>query len=126
MVRQLIADRTASFSRQGAVVKSWRHWRGRRHGPFYRLAFRDDTGRQRSIYLGADEGLAAAVRQTLAELQAPMRQHRWLEEVRRKIRRELRACRAAMNVELQAMGLFCKGAEIRGWRNARLDHGILG
>jgi len=30
-----------------------------------------------------------------------------------------------MEVELQALGLRTKGAEIRGWRSARLDHGVL-
>jgi len=48
---ELIASQPALFQRQGSVVAGWRNYRGRRLGPYHRLAYRH-RGRQCSIYLG--------------------------------------------------------------------------
>src|SRR5687767_8258893 len=40
-VKDLIADRPEVFARQAAVVPTWRVAKGRRHGPYYSLRFRD-------------------------------------------------------------------------------------
>jgi len=119
--RQFIDQHSTLFEHQGSVVESWRWRRGRRRGPYYRLAYHDELGRQRSVYLGADAGLASAVRQALVELHAPQRERHWIKELRRDLRRGLRHARVAMDVELQALGLYCKGAEIRGWRTSQLS-----
>ena len=48
---RLLTRRPTRFARQGPGAATWRTSRGRRLGPYYRLAWRD-RGRQRSIYLG--------------------------------------------------------------------------
>ncbi|MFH1269080.1 MAG: hypothetical protein ABIK89_25415 [Planctomycetota bacterium] len=63
------------FAVGGTVVSTWRTYRGRRLGPYFRLAYRKG-GRQWSIYLGRSEGLARRVRDLLARLQHPRRWRR--------------------------------------------------
>ena len=59
----LLREAPTRFACQGTVTTSWRTYRGRRLGPYYRLAWREN-GRQRSIYLGRqgrlEPGMSAA------------------------------------------------------------------
>ena len=50
-VCELVRAQLGVFSRQGAIVATWREHQGRKLGPYYRLAWREE-GRQRSRYLG--------------------------------------------------------------------------
>ena len=68
----LIAARPGVFARQGAVVATWRPYRGRRLGPYWRLAYRDG-GRQRSVHLGRNGPGVERVRQAFARVQRPLR-----------------------------------------------------
>jgi hypothetical protein len=106
--------------RQGAVVRT----RRRRNqdaaaGPYFAVAYRDDEGRQRSVYLGPESDLVAEVRELLAEYRRPLREQRDLARVRAALRRALRAERAQLDRQLAKVGLARKGAEIRGWRSTR-------
>ena len=113
----LIASNAALFARQGAVVASWRDYRGRKLGPYYRLAYRED-GRQRSVYLGCCARLVERVRQALAAVQAPLRQSRVLRRLKTRAKAAFRAAKAELDRRLRPVGLFLKGMEIRGWRTS--------
>jgi len=91
------------FARCGSVVASYRSKNGRRCGPYYRLAYRADR-RQRSLYLGTSEELAAQVRSLLAELQARRDYYRLVAQSERRRRENL---------------LHLK----RQWQQAALAHG---
>jgi hypothetical protein len=119
-IRRLVARRARIFFRQGAVVASWRQWAGRRLGPYYRLAYREQ-GRQRSIYLGKSESLAEKVRQLLAAVQQPRREERCLERLQANARAALRATKDQLRKHLAVWGIRLKGSEFRGvsvWRHA--------
>jgi hypothetical protein len=106
--------------RQGAVVRTRRRRRGGDAvaGPYFAVAYRDDEGRQRSVYLGPESYLVADVRELLAEYRRPLREQRDLARVRAALRRALRTERAKLDRQLAKVGLARKGAEIRGWRSA--------
>jgi hypothetical protein len=93
---------------QGAVVASWRKRGGSLAGPYYKVSFREN-GALRSIYLGRDEHLAAAVRRYLADLQQPL----ILRRLRRQIRRSLRIEKHRLEKILHTYGYYMKGFEIR-------------
>lgn len=103
---------------QGSVQPSWRSHKGRRLGPFYRLAYRAG-GRACSVYLGADGGLADLVRRRLEELQAPGRRRRAAARLRAAAAAALRRHKEELAAHLGALGLRLKGNEVRGWRAPR-------
>ena len=74
-VKRWMETHRDQLSRQGTVVEAYRTYRGRKLGPYYRLAYRDRDGRQRSIYLGASAELAEQVRRLLVECQAELHEH---------------------------------------------------
>jgi len=109
----LLAHKTL-FAAGGTVVAGWRRYRGRRLGPYFRVAFFED-GRQRSLYLGASPELADQVRTLLDELQGPLRRKRVFQRLNRQARAALRRQKARLNEELAKWGLYLKGFEFRGW-----------
>ncbi len=113
----LVACHQKLLRTQGVVVGSYRLYRGRRLGPFFRVAFRVD-GRQRSIYLGKDPALAEEVRGLLARLQAPLERHRGLRRQRDAAKASLRRAKIRLEQQLARVGLGLKGYEVRGWRTA--------
>jgi hypothetical protein len=118
-VRQEVQQRQAIMARQGTVVAGWRTRQGRKVGPYYRLAWRED-GRQKSLYLGCSTELAQAVRQMLAELQRPLRLDRAFLAARKQGWAALRAHKVVLARELARYGLYLHGWEVRGWRNTTL------
>lgn len=118
-ILRFIAIHEAILTTQGAVTATWRQWRGRRLGPYFRLVYRNAVGRQQSIYLGADAGLAAEVQSSLRRLRACEAERRQVDTIRRAVRREIRQLRAALNKELSQLALRCQGGEIRGWSARR-------
>jgi hypothetical protein len=107
------------FLRQGAVVASWRYYRGRKLGPYYRLAWRED-GRQRFVYLGREGPPVAEVREVLAELRRPLRAARAMARARREAMASLRAVKVKLKGQLRPFGLRLKGLEVRGWRTSSI------
>ncbi|MFH1922144.1 MAG: hypothetical protein ABIP48_19950 [Planctomycetota bacterium] len=105
------------FATQGTVVSTSRTYRGRRLGPYFRLAFRKG-GRQWSIYLGRSEGLARRVRDLLARLQHPRRWRRASRRLQAQVRASLRKAKAQLRKELAVRGITLKGWEFRGVRRA--------
>ncbi len=114
-VLNLIAANPGVLAEQGAVVEGWREFRGRRLGPYFRLAFRVD-GRQRSIYLGADRDLASAIRGLLADLQMPRHKRQALARLRKLTKKSMTRHKKQLRKELAKRGLYLKGHEIRGVR----------
>ncbi|HUT90503.1 MAG TPA: hypothetical protein VMY37_13460 [Thermoguttaceae bacterium] len=118
----LIASRARLFARQGAVVATWRSYRGRRLGPYWRLAYRE-AGRQCSVYLGRAGRGVERVRQALAELQGRLRWRRTYRRLCRQVKASLRACQAEFDRQLRRLGLRRKGFEVRGgWSRGLARH----
>jgi hypothetical protein len=112
-----VLGRKGVFARQGSVVATWRAYRGRRLGPYFRLAFRED-GRQRSIYLGRCRELARRVGSLLAGLQRPLRQRRVVRRLEAQVQASLKRFRAKLAEALAPLGIRIKGSEFRGGRRA--------
>ncbi len=110
-VLALIASKVELFTWQGAVVATWRWYRGRKLGPYWRLAYRE-SGRQCSIYLGRSGEGVERVRRVRARLQQPLRRHRTCRRLARAIRASLRAALAEFDRQLERLGL---------WRKLNLD-----
>lgn len=110
-----IRQAASAVATAGSIVKTWRTYRGRRLGPYYRIAFRDAEV-QKSIYIGSDPELATAARTLLAELQAGERARRVVRRLQVASRASLRAAKTAWERELERAGLHLQGFEVRGWR----------
>jgi hypothetical protein len=106
------------FSRQGTIVASWQTYRGRKLGPYYRLAYRAD-GRQRSIYLGKSKNLLRQVRRLLDKLQKPSKTSRILRHAQKTAQADLKTHMAQFRIELLKVGLQLRGYAARGWRRWR-------
>ena len=113
-VRAYVLAHKALFAAAGTVVSGWRTYRGRRLGPYFRVAFFDGA-RQRSLYLGASPELASEVRKLLDELQGPLRRRRAFQRLKHQLRAALRRQKSLLNEELNRRGLYLKGLEFRGW-----------
>ena len=114
-VKRFLAEHATALAHQGSIVQSWRHYQGRRLGPYYRIACRDGRA-QRSVYLGMDRELVNEVRRVLEELQRPSRDRRQFEQVRRAVGRQLAVQQAELDQELARANLYRKGWQILGWR----------
>ena len=110
-IREFILGHRQVFFRQGAVVASWRYYRGNRLGPFYSLRYRVE-GRQAAMYLGRSAVLAEQVRVLLRDIQ----QDRQIARLKRQARAELRKHKKLWQQDLAAMGLSLKGFQVQGWR----------
>jgi hypothetical protein len=107
------------LSRQGEVVAGWRVYRGKRLGPYWRLAYRQG-GRSHGLYLGRWSGLVQKVRRLLDQWQEPLRRQREWAQLRRSVKTTLRAGKLRWAAELARAGLRLQGYEVRGWRKLRL------
>ncbi len=96
-------------------MASYREYKGQRLGPYYRLAYREE-GRQRSVYLGCDEGIVAGVKRLLAELHKPRERQKAMARLMKEAKARLRASLARLKEEVAAWGLTMRGLEVRGWR----------
>jgi len=117
-IARRIRSRPEVFRWRGKVVESWRSYRGRRLGPYYRLVYRD-RGRDSAVYLGKSPQLSERVRGLLDDLQAATARWRQWRRTVEQIRAELRRYKALWARDLAARGLRLKGFEVRGWRHAR-------
>ena len=117
-IRQFILARRDCFAQQGALVPTWRTYRGRSLGPYYCIVSRE-SGRQRSLYLGRSVDLAARAKLLLEELHGPRDTRQLYRRLIRQARAELRRHKAFWMREIGQFGLWGKGFEIRGW--SRLD-----
>ena len=116
-VEAQVAAAPGVFAAGGTVVASWRTYRGRRLGPYFRLAYRKGR-RQWSIYLGRSEELAQRVRDLLAGLQKHNRWRRTSRRMQARARAALREAKVQMKKELARWGITLKGWEFRGVRRA--------
>ncbi len=123
-VRTQILAHAAFFVGQGAVEATWRTYRGRRLGPYFRVFCRQRRVRptpctgmapqQTSIYLGRSPELAARVGELLDELRQHIRRKRRCEELRRQVRRGLARAKDGLRQVLAQHGVELKGFEFRG------------
>jgi hypothetical protein len=112
----LLHNHHERFTRQGSIVATWRIYRGRRLGPYYRLVWRED-GRQRTLYLGRQGPIVDEVRCLLDIIQAPTRFQRAVRHRRARFRREvLRPLKRYLDETFLVYGggLYLKGWELRG------------
>jgi hypothetical protein len=101
-----------ALAESGAVRATWRTYRGRRLGPYFRVVY-CHRGRQKWIYVGRSAELAGQLRQLLAVLQAPAEERRQLRRLWAAARRGLATQKVAWQAELARHGLVAKGFEIR-------------
>ena len=113
----MLAARRA-LAESGALEATWRTYRGRRLGPYFRLAYRR-RGRRKWIYVGRSAELAERLRQLLAALQAPAEERRRLRRLCVAARRALATQKAAWQAELARHGLAAKGFEVRARQQNR-------
>jgi len=118
----LLREDPLRFATQGTITTTWRTYRGRRLGPYFRLTWREN-GRQRAIYLGRQTPLVDEVRHLLHEAQTIRRmlsEHRrrqalFREHVIRPIQRYLQEV-----FLLFGNGLYLDGWHLRGTETAAL------
>jgi hypothetical protein len=106
------------LARQGSIVQSWRYKNGRKTGPYFRLAYRDE-GRQRSIYLGKSPPILDQVRRLLEKFQKPTKIRQILHQAQKTLQPGFKNHQAQFRLELQKIGLELRGSVIRGWRRFR-------
>ena len=116
-VEAQVAAAPGVFATGGTVVASWRTYRGRRLGPYFRLAYRKGR-RQCSIYLGRSKQLAQRVRDLLDKLQEDHRWRRTSRRMRSEVRKSLRRWLEYLGRQLALLGIRRKGFEFRGVRRA--------
>jgi hypothetical protein len=114
-VRAQVLAHPALFANQGFVAATWRTYRGRRLGPYFRVSYRE-SGRQRSIYLGRSEELADRVRRLLADVQRRRRKRRLFAKLEAEVRASLRRHKARFKEYLAQWDIRLKGWEFRGAR----------
>jgi hypothetical protein len=121
-VRGQILAHAAFFVAQGTVEATWRTYRGRRLGPYFRVSCRQrgvqhapcaDAPQQTSIYLGRDPELAARVRRLLDELRQHTCGKRRCADLRRQVRRSLTRAKESLRQRLAEHGVTLKGFEFR-------------
>jgi hypothetical protein len=103
-----IVDNSLIFSATGVIAWSWRYYRSKRIGPYFRLVFRQQN-RQKSIYLGRSEEFAQFVRDLLINLQYA----RSTRRLRTKIRKSLRMEKTRLQNYSKSNGYYMKGFEFR-------------
>ena len=121
-VLRFIAEQTNLLRHTGCIISTWREYGGRRLGPYYQLSF-FEQGKSRMVYLGKDLQLVADVRQELKRLQTPLQRRRKFQRQRLALQRSLIRHRAVWNAELNKLGLYLKGSEIRGWQSSNHSPG---
>ncbi len=110
--RTFVLANARLFATQGSIVATWRVRRGKRFGPYYRLAYRRN-GRQRSIYLGPSN-IAEPLREFLVELQLPHRRRQLSKRLQASARASLKQAKKHLAQLLAPFGVTVKGYEFRG------------
>jgi hypothetical protein len=111
-IRRRMLAAAPALAESGAIRATWRTYRGRRLGPYFRVVY-CYRGRQKWIYVGRSAELAGRLRQLLALFQAPAAERRQLRRLCVAARRALRTQKAAWQAELARHGLLAKGFELR-------------
>lgn len=86
--------------------------RGHGHEGYWRLRFRLD-GRARTVYLGRDAQLVAAVRQELNELQQERDQTRRIAHIAASAKKTLKDAKQRLEPVLQQLGFHYHGDVVR-------------
>jgi len=103
------------FAHGGAIITTWRNYKGRKLGPYYRLRFRAQ-GRIREVYLGREGPRVQAVRDRLAELHAALARRRMYDKMVKTARARPHVDLAALQQQLEAAGLRSQACQVRGLR----------
>jgi hypothetical protein len=112
-LRSQILERKELIARDGNIAETWRTHRGKRTGPYYRVAFREN-GRQRAFYIGGDAQLAKMVMELIGELKHPREEKRLIRRLRAAARASLRRTLAEAEALAAPLGFrrrgfrFCK------------------
>lgn len=120
-VERFLAEHGEALRRQGSVVATYRHRDGRRLGPYHKLSCRIGQ-RQVAVYLGSDEDFVRNVRERLGRLQEATKLKRSMARVRKALRREARVARQKVDAELETLGLYRQGHEVRGWSTSGMPN----
>jgi hypothetical protein len=113
---QILAHREL-FAREGFITSNYRNIAGRKFGPYFRLAYRNEHNRQLSIYLGRNKRLVHRVQSLLDKLKTPLLHRRESNRIYATLLAGLRLHKNRWKSDLAARGLYLKGFAARGWRN---------
>ena len=111
----LVNAHPRKFAHGGLVAATWKYYKGRKLGPYYRLQFRVQ-GRTRHVYLGREGPRVQAVRERLAELHAVLARRRMYDKMVKRARAQVHVDLAALQRQLAAAGLRSKAIQVRGLR----------
>lgn len=110
------AEDLESLRSQGFVNPEFRYRSGRRWGPYYKLRWRQN-GRQRVLYLGADEIAVSRIRKALEVWQQPVRLAKEAENLLRQTRTALKSLRDLLTPQISEDGRIWHGYGSRRPRN---------
>ncbi len=117
LIANYIAQRADVFKSQGSVLATYRTYKGKTTGPYYRLSHRA-SGVQRSLYLGQDPELAAEVQKRLDDLQAPRREQLALAHAAAVLAAGVARHLKELDGPLEAHGFYRAGLKL----HRRRDH----
>jgi hypothetical protein len=117
-LRSQILERKNLIAIDGTVAASWVNYRGKRLGPYYRVAFRENRT-LRAIYIGRDEQLAKIAKDLLDELKRSRREGRWLRRMRAAARDALLRSLAEAETFVAPLGYHRRGF---GFHKSRKDN----
>jgi hypothetical protein len=104
------------FAQQGFITASYLNNKGRKYGPYFRLAYRDENHRQRSIYIGCCQDTANHIQALLDNLKAPLIRRRNVHVIHANLLSSLRRHKKQLQIELGKQGLYLRGFSVYGWR----------
>jgi hypothetical protein len=108
---QLLAHQEL-IANDGCLAATWKTYRGKRLGPYYRVEFRQDRA-VKTIYLGRDPLLVEYAAALIDDIKKPNRQKRYLRRLRAEIRASLRRSFAEAEQFVAPFGYHRRGLSFR-------------
>jgi hypothetical protein len=108
---QLLAHQEL-IAKDGCLAATWKNYRGKRLGPYYRVEFRQDRA-VKTIYLGRDPLLVEFATALIDDIKKPSRQKRYLRRLRAEIRASLRRTFAEAEQFVAPFGYHRRGLSFR-------------
>lgn len=107
-LRTQILERKELIAQGGSLIETWRNHQGKRLGPYYQVAFRENRVLH-TLYIGRDEQLATMVSALIDELKTPLREDRILRQLRAAAKAGLRRALAEADALAVPLGYRRRG-----------------
>jgi hypothetical protein len=96
------------IKQDGCIGATWKTYRGKRLGPYYRVEFRENSA-IKTIYIGRNEELTKMASALIEKLKQPCREDRLLRRARAAARAALRHSLADAETYLAPLGYYRRG-----------------